>query len=231
MNQIFQCFRIIRVSIGPLHYLSSRSDFGFKFAEIFIIKIWLPDSVSQGIAGSLYWWVGESPSPHISESQTPCISESPTPCISESGSHQLPASVNRGVANSPYWWVGESAIKLLKENSPYWWIGESATPQLSDSGSCCLNTFLKTLWLKESGSRGVADSTCRWVGESESRWLQRVGNSPNCSVAEWFFDFEYLHKFEAKVRTAKTVVYGNHIKPIYAKNLGKFGSLPCPFSL
>jgi hypothetical protein len=136
-----------------LHYtLSSRSDFCFGFAEIFIIKNWLPDS----IAGSPYWWVGESPTPHIGES--------PTPCISESWSHRLPASVNRGVANFPYWWVGESAIKLLKENSPYGWIGESATPRLSDSGSCCLNTFLQTLWLKESGSCRLYMSVSRKVG-------------------------------------------------------------------
>jgi hypothetical protein len=39
----------IRFGLGPLHYLSSRSDFGFKFSEIFIFKNQLPASVSQGV--------------------------------------------------------------------------------------------------------------------------------------------------------------------------------------
>jgi hypothetical protein len=34
--------------IDPLHYLSSRSDFGFEFAEIFVIEKRLPDSASRG---------------------------------------------------------------------------------------------------------------------------------------------------------------------------------------
>ncbi len=135
---------------------------------------WLPDSASQGIAGSPYWWVGESPTPHIGES--------PTPCISESGSHRLPALVSWGVANSPYWWVGESAIKLLKENSPYGWIGESATPRLSDSGSCCLNTFLKTLWLKKSGSCRLYMSVSRRVGDFELATPQIVQSQSGFSI-------------------------------------------------
>jgi hypothetical protein len=32
-----------------LHYLSSRSDFGFEFAEIFLFEKLLPDSLSQGV--------------------------------------------------------------------------------------------------------------------------------------------------------------------------------------
>jgi hypothetical protein len=43
-------FCINRFSIGPLHYISSRSDFGFEFAEIFVIKKRLPDSASRGVA-------------------------------------------------------------------------------------------------------------------------------------------------------------------------------------
>ena len=39
MRQIFWGFCINRFGIGPLHYVSSRSDFSFKFSEIFIIDI------------------------------------------------------------------------------------------------------------------------------------------------------------------------------------------------
>ena len=34
----FLGFCINRFGIGPLHYISSRSDFGFEFAEIFVIE-------------------------------------------------------------------------------------------------------------------------------------------------------------------------------------------------
>ncbi len=46
--------------IGPLHYILSRSDFGFEFAEIFIIEKRLPDSASREVADSLTRRVGES---------------------------------------------------------------------------------------------------------------------------------------------------------------------------
>jgi hypothetical protein len=49
MNRIFRVFCINRFSLGPLHYISSRSDFGFEFAEIFIFEKRLPISVSQGV--------------------------------------------------------------------------------------------------------------------------------------------------------------------------------------
>jgi hypothetical protein len=32
--------------MDPLHYLASRSDFGFEFAEIFVIEKRLPDSAT-----------------------------------------------------------------------------------------------------------------------------------------------------------------------------------------
>jgi hypothetical protein len=48
MRRIFWGFCINRFGIGPLHYVSSRSDFGFEFAEIVVIEKRLPDSPSQG---------------------------------------------------------------------------------------------------------------------------------------------------------------------------------------
>jgi hypothetical protein len=38
-----------RFGLGPLHYISSRSDFNFEFAEIFVIEKRLPDSPSRGV--------------------------------------------------------------------------------------------------------------------------------------------------------------------------------------
>ncbi len=44
MRRIFWGFCRNRFLIDPLHYLSRRSDFGFEFAEIFVIEKRLPDS-------------------------------------------------------------------------------------------------------------------------------------------------------------------------------------------
>ena len=54
MNRIFRGFCINRFGLGPLHYISSRSDFGFEFAEIFVIEKRLPDSPSWGVDKNAY---------------------------------------------------------------------------------------------------------------------------------------------------------------------------------
>jgi hypothetical protein len=62
MRPISRGFCINRFGIGPLHYNSSRSDFGFKFPETVVIEKRLPDSASQG--------VGYSPTQGVRESLT-----------------------------------------------------------------------------------------------------------------------------------------------------------------
>ncbi len=59
MNQIFRVFCINRFGLGPLHYISSRSDFGFEFAEIFVFEKRLPVLLSRRVADAPYHWVGE----------------------------------------------------------------------------------------------------------------------------------------------------------------------------
>jgi hypothetical protein len=53
MRRIF-FFCMKGFGIGPLHYVSSRSDFDLEFAEIFIIKKRLPDSPSRGLDKNAY---------------------------------------------------------------------------------------------------------------------------------------------------------------------------------
>ncbi len=60
MRRIFWGFCINRFGIGPLHYVSSRSDFGFEFPEIFVIEKRLPDSANQGVDDFPTRRVGES---------------------------------------------------------------------------------------------------------------------------------------------------------------------------
>ncbi len=49
MRGIFWSFCINWYGIGHLHYISSHSDFGFEFAEIFLIEKRLPVSSSKGV--------------------------------------------------------------------------------------------------------------------------------------------------------------------------------------
>ncbi len=67
MRPIFQGFCINRFGIGPLHYISSRSDFGFEFMEIFLIEKRLPYSACRGVGDSLTQRVGESSTPRLRE--------------------------------------------------------------------------------------------------------------------------------------------------------------------
>jgi hypothetical protein len=62
--------------IDPLHYLSSRSDFGFEFAEIFIIEKRLPDSDTLCLSESVFECL----------KKTRRVRESLTPRLGESGS-------------------------------------------------------------------------------------------------------------------------------------------------
>jgi hypothetical protein len=48
MRRIFWGFGRNWFLIDPVYYLSSLSDFGFEFAEIFVIEKRLPDSESRG---------------------------------------------------------------------------------------------------------------------------------------------------------------------------------------
>jgi hypothetical protein len=50
----FLGFCINQFGIGPLHYISSRSDFDFEFAAIFVIEKRLPDSPSREVNKNAY---------------------------------------------------------------------------------------------------------------------------------------------------------------------------------
>jgi hypothetical protein len=54
MRRIFRGFCINRFGIALILYVSSRSDFVFEFAEIFIIEKRLPYSASRGVDKNAY---------------------------------------------------------------------------------------------------------------------------------------------------------------------------------
>jgi hypothetical protein len=91
----------------PLHYLSSRSDFGFEFAEIFVIRKRLPDSAIRRVGDSPTRWVGESATLRLGESGSRWLADWASRGVGfwmfkrklgESESRRLPESVSRGVA-------------------------------------------------------------------------------------------------------------------------------------
>ncbi len=158
MNRIF-C--INRFSIGPLHYISSRSDFGFEFLEIFVFKKRLPDSTIRGVGNSPYQR----------------YTESVTLRLNDRGSQQLSTSLIPGVNNSLHHRYEELAIEFFKRklavsviwrvvDSEYQWCGESSTPRIVES---------KSRWLRLSLMPKVADSLYCWVGESTTPRISDTG--------------------------------------------------------
>jgi hypothetical protein len=106
MRRIFWGFFRNWFLIDPLNYLSSRFDFGFEFAEIFIIEKRLPDSASRGVGDSPTRRVGESAfeclnensaSRRVGDAPTRLVGKSLTPRLGESESRRLPDSPSRGV--------------------------------------------------------------------------------------------------------------------------------------
>jgi hypothetical protein len=75
-----------------------------------------------------------------------------------------------------------------------------ATPRIAESGSRQLpdssSWELATPHTVESGSRRLSDL---------SSFLLNI-QKPTCQVGESFFDYEYLHEFEAKIGMARKVV-------------------------
>jgi hypothetical protein len=67
MRRIFWGFCRNWFLIDPLDYLSSRSAFGFVFAEIFEIEKRLRDSASWGVDDSPTWRVGKSATEFLQE--------------------------------------------------------------------------------------------------------------------------------------------------------------------
>ncbi len=97
-NRIFRGFCINWFGIGPLHYISNRSDFGFEFSEIFLFEKRLPDSTIRGVGDSLYQRYAESA----------------TLRLNDTGSRRLSASLICGVDDSLHHRYGELAFEFFK---------------------------------------------------------------------------------------------------------------------
>ncbi len=141
MRRIFWGFCRNWFLMSPLHYLSSRSDFGFEFAEIFVFEKQLPaitDTRIRRLSASLIRGVGDSQHHQYRE------------LAIEFFKWKLFVSMIWKVVNSPHQWYGESPTpRIIESESPrlrvspirrvddsaYRWVGESTTPRIGDTGS------------------------------------------------------------------------------------------------
>jgi hypothetical protein len=104
--------------IDPVHYLSSRSNFGFKFAEIFVIEKQLSDLASRRLYDVASWRLSDSASrgvdvsprrrvgfrifkTKLGESESQRLLDSESQQLLDSESQRLLVSESRGVTNSP----------------------------------------------------------------------------------------------------------------------------------
>ncbi len=109
--------------MSPLHYLSSRSDFGFEFPEIFIFEKRFPAITDTRSRRPSHHQYGESAIEffkrklsvsmirRVVDSLHQWYGESPTPRITDTESWRLRVSLSRGVDDSADRWYGELLFK------------------------------------------------------------------------------------------------------------------------
>ncbi len=143
MRRIFWGFCRNWFLISPLHYLSNRSDFGLKLAEIFIFEKRLPTITDTGNRRLRVSVIRGVATPRITDTRSPQYEESASEFfkrkLSVSMTRRLPAPAIRWVADPR---IVESESRRLRvsrirrvEDSAYHWVGESTTPRIGDTGS------------------------------------------------------------------------------------------------
>jgi hypothetical protein len=161
MNRFFRCFCTNRFSMGPLHFQSSRSDFGLEFSEIFLIEKRLPASVSQQDCLDLPFF------------QTFRLIN----CDSKLHPWHIFCQIChlKAWCNRLKFWKSKSTLKnfFSKSDSLHQRYAESTTPRITDVGSWRLSVSVR---------RGVDDSVYRWYGEFFKKYLD--SDSPSHRYGE-----------------------------------------------
>jgi hypothetical protein len=119
MRRIFWGFCRNWFLIDPFHYLSSRSDFGFEFTEIFVIEKRLPELATLRLGESLTLRLAESESRRVGESAFECLKEnSASRRVADLGSRYLPDSESHRLPESGVAMVSWGvAIRICKNFS------------------------------------------------------------------------------------------------------------------
>ena len=217
MRRIFWGFCRNWVLIDPLHYLSSRSAFGFEFAEIFVIEKRLPDS---------------TPTRRVGESAFECLKEK----LGESESRRLPDSANRGVANSPTRRVGESSTPRLGESGSRH--GESGS-RYSNFLKFSINfpdfkrlnqPFKRSNWQKRSQGCNVL-SPLIYLKVWKNCVYKHSCRLPDSASRGVVFRLRISPRIRSPNRNGSKCSVNNLCRTDFCKNPRKSASLPCPFKL
>jgi hypothetical protein len=138
MRRIFWGFCRNRFLMRPLHYLSSRSDFGFELAQILVIEKWLPDSPSWGVDkfAHKYNLILKDPLHYISSRSNFSFEFADIFVIEK----RLADLASRGVADSPTRRVGYRMFKGKLPSSVSLGVADSTTRRVRESGSRWLST-------------------------------------------------------------------------------------------
>jgi hypothetical protein len=222
MRRIFWGFSRNWVLIDPLQYLSSRSAFGFKFAEIFVIEKRLTDSASRRVGDSPTWRVGESAFEGLKEK------------LGDSESRRLPDSANRGAANSPTRRDGESSTPRLGESGSRHGESESRYSNflkfsINFQDFKRLNQPLKrSIWQKRCQGCNVLTPLIYLKVEKNCiyRHSCRLPDSASRGVV---FRLRISPRIRSTNRNGSKYSVRNLCRTDFSKNPRKSASLPCPF--
>ncbi len=136
LKRIFWGFCINLFGICPLYYVSSRSDFGFEFPEIFVIEKGLPDWANRGVDYSPTRGVGESAFECLKEnSASQRVGDSPTRRVGELFWLRMPGDICNWKNDSQTRRIVESTTRRAGESAFEKKFGESESRQLPDSAS------------------------------------------------------------------------------------------------
>jgi hypothetical protein len=185
MNQIFRGFCINRFGLGPLHYISSHSDFGFEFAEIFVFEKRLPVSVSRGVYKIAYKYNYFQTFKYNFDSKL-------HPWLICGQNDTLKACFNR----LKYWksklnwfffkWRLSVSPIIGVVNSPTQQFGESATLHINDT---------RSRRLPDSTIHGFGDSPYHWCGESTTLSIidTECADQPCIFLGRWWSPTAWLN--------------------------------------
>ncbi len=123
------------------------------------------------------------------------------------GSRRLPDSPSRGV-DFDYEYLHDFEAKIETTRKLVW--------------GPMLTWIMQIMLVASFFFAGSSDTTC-------TSFKNSIADSPTHRYGESIFDYEYLHKFEAKIETARKLVWGTYADLNYAKT--SENSVHCRVSL
>ncbi len=116
MRHIFWVFSRNQFLMSPLYYLSSHSDFGYEFAEIFVIEKRLPDSPSRGVDKIAYRYNILQNAKNIRDNNTELKQGILATTGTQRSRYFFPILQFLSDSDSPSWGVSDSPTHQVRES-------------------------------------------------------------------------------------------------------------------